>query len=132
VTAGESADEVLEVVVGRAGVLDPCDEAGGKRVAADTGEVFAEQVSCSPGIARSGGADDLDVVAFPVHLMATGTVAGRTPDGVAGAPAGVGAAGVQAPSSSGELHRRFVEVINEAEDVVEGERHHRRPLVPRW
>lgn len=51
VTAGESADEVLEVVVLSAGGLELCGDADGKRVAADTGEVFAEQVSCSPGVA---------------------------------------------------------------------------------
>ena len=82
VTAGESADEVLEVVVLPAGALELCGDADGEWVAADTGEVFAEQVSCSPGIARGGGADDLDVVAFPVHLLATGTFAGRSGDGV--------------------------------------------------
>jgi hypothetical protein len=82
VTAGESADEVLEVVVRPAGMLELCDDADGQRVAADTGEVFAEQVSCSPGIPRGGGANDLDVVAFPVHLMAAGIFAGRAGDGV--------------------------------------------------
>lgn len=51
-------------------------------VAADAGEVFAEQVSCSPGIAGGCGADHVDVVALPVHLLVTGTLARRSGDGV--------------------------------------------------
>ena len=57
-------------------------DADGERVAADTGEVFAEQVSCSLGVAGGGGADHLDVVAFPVHLLATGSFARGSGDGV--------------------------------------------------
>jgi hypothetical protein len=82
VTAGESADEVLEVVVVPVGKAELCGDADGEWVAADSGEVFAEQVSCSPGITRGGGADDFDVVAFPRHLLAIGTFAGRSGDRV--------------------------------------------------
>ena len=56
-----------------AGALEMRGDAGGERVAADGGEVFAKEVSCSLGVAGGGGADDLDVVAFPVHLLANGT-----------------------------------------------------------
>jgi hypothetical protein len=82
VTPGESASEVLEVVVRPAGGLEPCDDADGQRAAAGTGEVLPEQVSCSPGIALGGGADDLNVVAFPVHPVATDTFAGRSGEGI--------------------------------------------------
>jgi len=44
--------------------------------------VFAEQVSCSPGIAGGCGADHFDVVALPVHLPVTGNLARRPGDGV--------------------------------------------------
>ena len=81
VTAGKSADEV-EVVVMPAGALEMRGDAGGERVAADGGEVFAKEVSCSLGVAGGGGADDLDVVAFPVHLLATGTFAGASGKGI--------------------------------------------------
>ncbi len=57
-------------------------DADGERVAADSGEVFAKQVRCSLGVAGGGGPDDLDVVAFPVHLLANGTFASCSGDGV--------------------------------------------------
>ncbi|MGO9054946.1 MAG: hypothetical protein ACLQID_23770 [Streptosporangiaceae bacterium] len=51
-------------------------DADGERVAADTGEVLAEQVGCSHGIAGGGSPEHFDVVAFPVHLPVTG-ISGR-------------------------------------------------------
>ncbi|HEY1921045.1 MAG TPA: hypothetical protein VGH27_36205 [Streptosporangiaceae bacterium] len=44
--------------------------------------MFAEQVSCSPGLAGGCGGDHFDVVAFPAHLLVAGTVARRSCDGV--------------------------------------------------
>jgi len=76
------ADEVLYVVVMRAGASEMRGDADGERVAADSGEVFAKQVRCSLGVAGGGGPDHLDVVAFPVHLLATGIFAGGSGDGV--------------------------------------------------
>jgi hypothetical protein len=80
VTGRKLAGEVHELV-------RPCGpsqldgDAEGERVAADTGEVFAEQVSCSYGIAGGGSPDHFDVVAFPVHLPVTGTSGRGSGDG---------------------------------------------------
>jgi hypothetical protein len=81
VTAGESTGEVLEVVVVPAGVPELGENADGERVAADAGEVFAQQAGRSLGVAGGGAADHLDVVAFPAHLPAIGTCARRSGDG---------------------------------------------------
>ncbi len=81
VTPGVSVDEVLEIVVLSAGVSKLACDADGERVAADTGEVFGEQASCSFGIAGGGCADHLDVVALPVRLLASGSVVRRSGDG---------------------------------------------------
>jgi hypothetical protein len=50
------------------------DDAKGERVTADTGEVFSEQVGCSFHIAGDSCAHYFDVVAFPTHLLATGSL----------------------------------------------------------
>ena len=47
-------------------------DAGGKRVTADIGQVFPEQVGRPYGIASRRGSDDLYVVALPIHLPASG------------------------------------------------------------
>ncbi len=80
VTAGELGVQILDVVVMPAGASEMRGDADGERVAADSGEVFAEQVRCSLGVAGGGGPDHLDVVAFPVHLLATGIFAGGSRD----------------------------------------------------
>jgi hypothetical protein len=102
VAAGKLAGQVLEVVVLSRGLPEHGGDAEGERVAADAGEVFAEQVSCSPGIAGGRGADHFDVVALPVHLLVAGTLACGSGDGIEvgdGEPEGrVGA--------DGELQRR--------------------------
>ena len=46
------------------GRLEPGGDADGERVAADTGEVLAEQVSGSRGLAGGCGGDHFDVMAF--------------------------------------------------------------------
>jgi hypothetical protein len=74
VTAGKLAGQVLEVVA-RAGGLEPGGDADGERVAADTGEVLAEQVSGSRGLAGGCCGDRFDVMAFPVHRPASGLLA---------------------------------------------------------
>jgi hypothetical protein len=76
------ADEVFYVVVMLAGASEMRGDADGERVAADSGEVFAKQVSCSLGVAGGGDPDHLDVVAFPVHLLAMGIFAGGPGYGV--------------------------------------------------
>src|ERR1035441_8162908 len=55
-------------------------DAGGKRVTADIGQVFPEQVSRSYGIASGRGTDHLDVVALPVDLPASGILGRRSLD----------------------------------------------------
>jgi hypothetical protein len=82
VAAGKLAGQVLEVVVLSSGLAEHGGDAEGERVAADVGEVFAEQVGCSPGITGGCGGDHFDVVAFPVHLLVAGTLARCSSDGV--------------------------------------------------
>ncbi len=53
-----------------------------KRVAADTVEMIAEEVGRSLQIAGGRDTEDLDVVAFPVHLPATVTLARGSSGGV--------------------------------------------------
>lgn len=55
-------------------------DTGGKRVTADIGQVFPEQVRRSYGIAGGRGADHLDVVALPAHLPASGFLGRRSLD----------------------------------------------------
>ena len=75
VTGGELAGQVLEVVAWACGRLEPGGDADGERVAADAGEVLAEQVSSSGGLAGGCGGDHFDVMAFPVHHPAGGLLA---------------------------------------------------------
>jgi hypothetical protein len=69
------ACEVCEVVIHPRRLSHLGDDPEGERVAPDASEVLAEQVGGSLGVAGSRGADHLDVVAFPVHLPATVTLA---------------------------------------------------------
>ena len=96
-TAGKLPGQVLEVVARAGGRLEPDGDADGERVAADTGEVLAEQVSGSRGLAGGRGGDHLDVVAFPVHRLAGGLLAWCAGEGAevgdGEAEAGVGADG---------------------------------------
>jgi hypothetical protein len=78
----ELACEVFEVAVHPYGLSHLGDDPGGERVAPDASEVLAEQVGGSLGVAGGRGADDLDVVAFPVHLPATVTLAWGSGHGV--------------------------------------------------
>jgi hypothetical protein len=71
----ELACQVLEVVIHPRCLSRLGDDPEGERVAPDGSEVLAEQVSGSLAIAGGRGADDLDVVAFPVHLPAAVTLA---------------------------------------------------------
>jgi hypothetical protein len=57
VATGKLAGQVPEVVVLFRGRAEHGGDVEGERVAADAGEVFAEQVSCSPGMAGGCGAD---------------------------------------------------------------------------
>jgi hypothetical protein len=75
VASWELACQVLEVVVHPRWLSQLGDDPEGERVAPDGSEVLAEQVSGSLAIAGGRGADDLDVVAFPVHLPAAVTLA---------------------------------------------------------
>jgi hypothetical protein len=61
---------VVDATLESLALLDVGDDAHGERVAADAGEVFAEEVGRSVEVAGGGGADYLDVMAFPVHRAA--------------------------------------------------------------
>jgi hypothetical protein len=71
----ELACQVLEVVVHPRWLSHLGDDPEGERVAPDGSKVLAKQVGGSVAIAGGRGADDLDVVAFPVHLSAAVTLA---------------------------------------------------------
>jgi hypothetical protein len=71
----EAACEVFEVLVHPSRLSQLGDDPEGERVAPDGSEVLAEQVGGSLAVAGGRGADDLDVMAFPVHLPATVTLA---------------------------------------------------------
>jgi hypothetical protein len=71
----ELACGVFEAVVHPRRLSHLGDDPDGERVAPDASEVLAEQVGGSLAIAGGRGADDLDVVTFPVHLPATVTLA---------------------------------------------------------
>jgi hypothetical protein len=58
------------------------DDASSERVAANAGEVFTEEVGGATDVASGSGADHFDVVAFPVHLVATDGSRGCLRDGV--------------------------------------------------
>jgi hypothetical protein len=110
VTARKLAGQVLELVARAGGRLEPASDvdrdADGERVAADTGEVLAEQVRGSRGLAGGCGGDHFDVMAFPVHRPASGRLAGCAGEGrqIGGGQgeAGVGADG-QAQGRSGPV-----------------------------
>ena len=72
----EARGQVLEVVARARGRLEPGGDADGERVAADTGEVLAEQVSGSRGLAGGCGGNHFDVMALPVHRPASGLMTG--------------------------------------------------------
>jgi len=97
VTAGKLAGQVLEVVARAGERLEPGGDANGERVAADAGEVLAEQVSGSRSLAGGRGGDHFDVMAFPVHRPASGLMVQCTGEGRqigdGEAEAGVGADG---------------------------------------
>ena len=81
-TARKLAGQVPETVARTCGRLEPGGDADRERVAADTGEVLAEQVSGSPGLAGDRDGDHLDVMAFPVHRVARGRLARCAGEGV--------------------------------------------------
>jgi hypothetical protein len=82
VAPGKRAGWAVEVVVLSRWLPEHGGDAEGERIAADAGQVLAEEVSRSPGIPGGCGGDHLDVVAFPVHLLVAGTLAGCSGDGV--------------------------------------------------
>ncbi len=79
--AGKLAGQVLEVVVFRLRLSEPCGDPDGERVAAGAGEVLAEQVRCSRDVACGRGGHHFDVMAFPVHRPAAGGAAWCAGDG---------------------------------------------------
>jgi hypothetical protein len=82
VTIGKLACEIFEIIVHHHGLSHIGNDPEGERVAPDASKVLAEQVGGSFAIAGSRGADDLDMVAFPVHLPATVTLARGSGHGV--------------------------------------------------
>ena len=79
---GKLAGQLLQVVVPRFRISEPGSDPDGERIAADTGEVLAEQVRCSRDVARGCGGDHFDVMPFPVHRPATGMAARCAIDGL--------------------------------------------------
>jgi len=73
VTSRQPTGQVRCVVLAL-GRPEPGGDADGERVAADFGEMLAEQVSGSPRVAGGGGADHFDVVALPGHRPGSGPV----------------------------------------------------------
>jgi hypothetical protein len=92
VATWELGREVFEVAVHPHRLSHLGDDPEGERVAPDASEVLAEQVGGSLGVAGGRGADDLDVVALPIHLPAAGALAWGS--------------GHDAEVSQGELERR--------------------------
>src|ERR1022692_5168494 len=82
VATGKLAGQVLQVVVPRHRLSGPGGDPDGERVAADTGEGLAEQVTRSRDVARGRGGDPFDVMALPVHRPATGMAAWCAGDGL--------------------------------------------------
>jgi hypothetical protein len=78
----EPGGEVFEAAVHPRRLSHPGDDPEGERVASDTSKVLAEQVGGPLVVAGGRGADDLDVVAFPVHLPATAALASGPGHGV--------------------------------------------------
>lgn len=72
VTTRKLVGDIVQVDRGRCLSELRCN-AIGQRVAADTSEVLAQQVSRPYGVARGGQADDFDVMALPIHLAPTKT-----------------------------------------------------------
>jgi hypothetical protein len=82
VATGKLGGELVQVVVPRHRPSEPGGDPDGEGVAADTGQMLAEQVKCSRDVARGRSGDQLDVMAFPVHRPATGMAAWCTGDGL--------------------------------------------------
>jgi hypothetical protein len=78
----ELGHEVFEVAVHPHGLSHLGNDPEGERVAPDASDVLAEQVGGSLGVAGCRGADNLDVVAFPVHLPTTAALASGSGNGV--------------------------------------------------
>jgi hypothetical protein len=78
----EAGCEAFEAVIHPRRLSLLGDDPEGERVAPDASEVLAEQVGGSLVIAGGRGADDLDVVAFPVHLPATAALTRGPGNGV--------------------------------------------------
>jgi hypothetical protein len=81
VATGE-LDKLLEPVVLSERLSKNDDDADGKGVTADFGEVLLEQVGRSLGVAGGRGADHLDVVALPVRLPTAGDVSRDPGEGI--------------------------------------------------
>ena len=70
VTSRKLAGQIIEPVALSGALSELCDDAQSDRVAADTGQMLTQEVGGSGEVAGGRRADDLDVVAFPVHLPA--------------------------------------------------------------
>jgi hypothetical protein len=82
VATGKLGGQVLQLVVSGHGLSEPGGDPDGERVAADIGEVLAEQVRCSRDVSRGRGGDHFDVMAFPSHRPPTGMAAWCAGDGL--------------------------------------------------
>jgi hypothetical protein len=80
VTTRKLVGDIVQVVC-RHRLSELRGNAIGQRIAADTSEVLAQQVSRPYGVARGGHVDDFDVMALPVHLAPTKTQSQCSGDG---------------------------------------------------
>ena len=62
------AGQLIEPIPLSCALSEFCDDAQSDRVAADTRQMFTQEVGGSAEVAGGRGADHLDVMAFPVHL----------------------------------------------------------------
>jgi hypothetical protein len=81
VAAGKLAGQLVQVIFQRHRLSEPGGDPDGERVAADTGEVLAEQARCSRDVSCGRGGDHFDVMAFPVHRPPAGMAAWCAGDG---------------------------------------------------
>ncbi|MGO9657881.1 MAG: hypothetical protein ACLP7F_05900, partial [Acidimicrobiales bacterium] len=82
VTTRKTGPEVIEPVSVSSARSEVIDDEQCERIAANTGEVFTEQVGGSTVIAGSRGADHFDVMTFPVHLATADDAGGPFGEGL--------------------------------------------------
>jgi hypothetical protein len=77
-TSGKVVGQIIEPIPQSGALSEFCDDAQSEWVAADTGQMLTQEVGRSAEVAGGRCADHFDVMAFPVHLSASGFL-GRRP-----------------------------------------------------